>query len=150
MKGKIKVFGVFGLALAFGLILMSCPTNDDNGNVDNDGNGTHLIITGLDFTGDVSVVLANKIANADETPAWGTGTISNNRVSIELKAIDRSGDNANPLDDPWTGKESYYVWLCKGSSYTKFEYSTETKQEFSSKSLSIPWSSFFPAEHFKR
>jgi hypothetical protein len=142
MGGKI---GVFGLTLAFGLILMSCPVNDDN-----DGNGKYLFITGLDFTGDVSVILANKIANADETPAWGAGAISDNRVSIELKVINRIGDDAESSNDLWTGEGSYYVWLCKGSSYAKFEYSTETKQVFSSKSLNIPWSAFFPAEHFKQ
>jgi hypothetical protein len=145
---KMRVFGSFGLILALSLILTGCPANDDN--ADNKGNGKYLVITGLDFTGDVSVILANKIANADETPAGGSGAISGNKVSIELKAINRTGDDADYSDDLWTGEGSWYVWLCKGASYTKFEYSTKTQQVFSSKSTSIPWSDFSPAESFKK
>ncbi|MDR2095099.1 MAG: hypothetical protein LBP76_06225 [Treponema sp.] len=105
MNKNLKLFlaGMFGIVLAFGIVVMGCD-NDPDENTD----PKKIIITGLgEQSGSIEVSLYS--TSFDNADVEGEETISDTSVTISLKVAE-DGKDTDELDD-WTGTGSYYLIL---------------------------------------
>jgi hypothetical protein len=113
MNKKLKLFlaGMFGVALTFGILVISC----DNGTTDGESGNTDpktITITDLgEQTGKAKIQLGH--ATNGQVDAEGTGTISGGSVTISLKVSVEEGEPS----DAWTGTGPYYLMLYSGGSF---------------------------------
>lgn len=104
MKNTFRFFGIIALVAIIGVSFVAC--NDGSGN---GGSGKRLTISGIDLTGDVTVII--NTAPMGGTVAYGTTSdvTSGTNVTFDLKVVNLS-NMANPFTDTnWDGNGLFYI-----------------------------------------